>query len=211
VAVAVGSVVLGFIGLLALHLSGVLRFQDIGETIKPSPVEFPFAQTVRSYRYRFVVPEPEYQSVDVDDSLVASLFEQPGSSRGGSRGGSGSAGTQLRTGDYQAGGDQDYTLNFDSDEPAFKLTGEQINNTLMQNVNRIQRCFQGEMRRNPQFEGINLTFSISPDGSTFNVRVSSTGPRSGALDTCVVRAVRSVRFPQFNDVPMSVSFPFYVQ
>lgn len=205
--VALGSLVLAFVGLLGLHVTNVLPFEDVMETVRPTPVEFPFQQVVRNYRFRFEVPEPEYQSMAADQGLVAALFAAP-SAGSGRRSSGGSASDAMPVGD----GAEEYVLDFDSTKPASKLSQDQVNETLNANVGRISACFQAELRDNPNFRGATLRFSINPSGSTFSVRASTDGGRmSGTAENCLVRAVRSIRFPQFNDVPMSVSYPFYVR
>lgn len=205
--VAAGAIILAVIGLAGLHLSGVLPFRDVLETIRPTPVEFPFDQVVRNYRFRFEVPEPEYQAIAADQALIASLFAAPSSGSRSSRGGRSSGGERFDDG----GGADDYVLDFDNTKPASKLSSSEVNATLGANAGRISSCFQDELRNNPSFRGATLRFSINPNGQTFSVRASSDGRMSSTAETCLVRAVRSIRFPTFNDVPMSVSYPFYVK
>lgn len=208
--VALGAIVLAFVGLAGLHLSGVLPFSDVIETVRPTPVEFPFDQVVRNYRFRFEVPEPEYQAIAADQALIASLFAAPssGGSRSGrsSRGGGG--GGRER---FDDAGTEDYVLDFDSTKPASKLSSSEVSATLSTHAGRISGCFQDELRNDPSFRGATLRFSINPNGQTFSVRASSDGRMSSTAETCLVRAVRGIRFPTFNDVPMSVSYPFYVK
>lgn len=204
--VALGAIVLSAIGLLGLHVSGVLAFRDLVETVRPTPLEFPFDQVVRNYRFRFEVPEPEYQAIAADQALIASLFaERPASSRS-SRSSGGDSGLRF---DEE---DSDYVLDFDASQPARKLSSSEVNDTISANAGRISSCFQDELRDNSNFRGATLRFSINPSGRTFSVRASTEGGRmSRTAESCLVRAVRAMRFPQFNDVPMSVSYPFYVR
>ncbi len=211
ISVTVGAVLLGLLGLLVLDVTNVLKFSDVAETVRPTPVEFPFAQVVRNYRYRFVVPQPEYQSISADRDLIASLFrpQAPEESSGSRR--SRRSGSRGSSGDEGDPGDGDYVLDFDSSAPSRLLTQGEINSALSRNSGRISSCFADEMRSNPSFRGVTLTFSIRPDGRTFNIRVSAGGSGvSSSGRSCLVRAVRRIRFPEFNDVPMSVSYPFYV-
>lgn len=204
--VAFGAIGLSLLGLVGLHVTRVLPFEDVLETIRPTPLEFPFQQVVRNYRYRFEVPEPEYQAIAADQGLVAALFAAP--SAGGSRRSSG-GGSREPLGEEESG---EFLLDFDASQPASKLTSQQVNDTLTANAGRISGCFQDELRDNPNFRGATLRFSIHPNGRTFSVRASTDGGRmSGTAENCLVRAVRGIRFPTFNDVPMSVSYPFYVR
>lgn len=206
--VALGAILLSVVGLAGLHFSGILAFRDLVETVRPTPLEFPFEQVVRNYRFRFEVPEPEYQAIAADQALVAALFADTPSSRGGSR--RSRRDDNLRFDDEGSGGD--YVLDFDSSKPASKLSTKEVNDTISANSSRISSCFQDELRNNSNFKGATLRFSINPSGQTFSVRASTDGGRmSSTAENCLVRAVRSMRFPQFNDVPMSVSYPFYVR
>lgn len=206
--VALGAILLSVLGLTGLHFSGVLAFSDLMETVRPTPVEFPFEQVVRNYRFRFEVPEPEYQAIAADQALVAALFAEP-SSRSSS--GRGSRRDDNLRFDAEGSGD-DYVLDFDSSKPASKLTTKEVNSTISANSSRISACFQDELRNNSNFKGATLRFSINPSGQTFSVRASTDGGRmSSTAENCLVRAVRAMRFPTFNDVPMSVSYPFYVR
>lgn len=201
--VAFGAVGLAMLGFVLMHFTGVLPFKDVLETIRPTPQEFPFEQVVRNYRFHFEVPEPEYQAIAADQDLVASLFEKKARSSGG-RGSS-------RHDRFDADGTEEYTLDFDADQPARKLEQSEVNSTINKYSSRIGSCFQAEMQNNANFKGATLRFSINPNGRTFSVRASTEGGKlSSTAEGCLVRAVRSMRFPQFNDVPMSVAYPFYV-
>ena len=183
--------------------------------IRAKPAEYPLNQVVRPFRYEFAVPQPDYQGIAADQQLIASLFnfDEPtaaSSSSGSSRGSSGSS----RSGDSDddlPSVDDDYVVNFDSSRPASKLTDEQVTSTLYSNLGRVQGCFENELRENPSFTGVTVNWSIRPDGRTFNVRVEGRGRITSSLESCLTRAFRRIRFPEFNDVPMNVSFPFNLQ
>lgn len=201
--VAFGAIGLAVLGLVVMHLTGVLPFKDVMETVRPTPQPFPMEQVVRSYRFHFEVPEPEYQAITADQALVASLFEKKATGSSRSRSSSRDR--------FDVDGTEEYTLDFDSSKPASKLSQSEVNGTINKYASRIGSCFQEEMRNNTNFKGATLRFSINPSGKTFSVRASSEGGKlSSTAEGCLVRAVRSMRFPQFNDVPMSVAYPFYV-
>src|SRR5699024_11151303 len=111
---------------------------------------------------------------------------------------------------FDTGGTEEYIIDFVSQKPAGKLNQSEVNATINKYASRIGSCFQEEMRNNANFKGATLRFSINPSGKTFSVRASTEGGKmSSTAEGCLVRAVRSMRFPQFNDVPMSVAYPFY--
>jgi len=165
-------------------------------------------------------PQPDYQGIEADNDLLAALFdpsepvpEPPPAATGGGGSSSGASGS--------AGGGEDddiitehideYVLRLDSSEPSFRLTSAQINETVRQNLGRVRPCFDAELRENPRFAGATVNWSINPDGRTFNVSVTASGRVTPTGERCLVRAFQRIRFPRFNDVPMSVSFPFNVQ
>lgn len=174
----------------------------------------PLDEMVEPFRHEFVVQAPTYVEIQADEELIASLFDfsepvpdepqRPGRSR---------------SSDSEPGGDDlgeepsldDYVLSFDGNAPSRKLTSEEINGTIAANQSTVQRCFQQELRVNPRFRGVTVSWSIVPDGRTTSVRIEEHGPVTDDTTTCLRRAFRSMRFPPFNDVPMNVSVPFRLQ
>jgi hypothetical protein len=160
-------------------------------------------------------PRVEYEGIAADDALLAALFdftERPAQAEE-------PAATRRRrpTDRARAGGDtawdddrepeDDYVVDLDSSLPSSLLTSDQINATVSEHLGRIRACYDQEMQINPGFRGVTASWSIRPDGRTFQVRISEPGGASSTGQACVVRAVRRMRFPQFNNVPMNVSFP----
>lgn len=164
-------------------------------------------------------PQPDYQGIAADEDLLAALFDpsepvpDPPPTAAGSTGTSSAGAAPAGTGDDDIIEEHidEYVLRLDSSEPSFRLTSAQINETVRQNLGRVRPCFDAELRENPRFAGATVNWSINPDGRTFNVSVSSTGRVTPTGERCLVRAFQRIRFPRFNDVPMSVSFPFNVQ
>jgi hypothetical protein len=58
---------------------------------------------------------------------------------------------------------------------------------------------------------VTVQWSIVPDGRTTNIRIESHGEVSDDARSCLRRAFRRMRFPEFNDVPMNISVPFLLQ
>lgn len=172
----------------------------------------PFGDYVQPFRFTFEVQEPTYVEIQADDALIASLFDfsdpvpdEPEPSRGRSDDGG------SRAADEPEPSLDDYVLSFDGSRPARKLTSEEINGTIARNQSSVQRCFQRELRANPRFQGVTVSWSIVPDGRTTNIRIEEHGEVTDEARSCLRRAFRSMRFPEFNDVPMNVSIPFRLQ
>ncbi|TVQ99712.1 MAG: hypothetical protein EA398_12060 [Deltaproteobacteria bacterium] len=175
--------------------------------VQPDP--YPFASVMRPFPYTFEVEAPEYETIAADPDLLASLrdFSEPEPTRRRGRTRSGAA---AGTAGPEEESVEDFVLDFDSSRPARRLSQDEINGTLRASLGSFQRCFEPELRANPGFRGATLNFSIHPNGRPFNVSVE--GARvSASLNTCLTSAVRRLRFPQYNDVPMSVRYPFVLQ
>ncbi|MCB9533402.1 MAG: AgmX/PglI C-terminal domain-containing protein [Myxococcales bacterium] len=177
----------------------------------------PLADVVQPFPHTFQLDEPTYVEIRADDALIASLFDfsDPVPELAPSAGG-----PRRPRPDGTAAGDEpepaepsldDYVVSFDSSRPASKLTVDDLNATLAANQSSIQLCFQRELRDNPDFRGVTVRLSIVPDGRTTNVRVDGRGRVSDDVQACLRRAFRVMVFPEFNDVPMNVSFPFQLQ
>lgn len=175
----------------------------------------PLDDMIRPFGYSFEVQEPTYVTIEADEALIASLFDfsdpvpedEPRPSSGG-RPRAGAADDPLLEEEPVP---DDYVVNFDGNRPSRKLSSEEINGTIARNQSTVQRCFQRELRANPQFRGVTVSWSIIPDGRTNNVRIEEHGHVTEEAKTCLRRAFRSIRFPEFNDVPMNVSIPFRLQ
>lgn len=173
------------------------------------------AAIVGSWPHRIEPPRPEYQSIAADDELLAALFNfddpaaaavataEPARRERHARSSTEAA--------WQDEVYEEFEVRFDDTAPTRKLTSEEINATMRSNVGDVRDCLLDESRGNPDFGGANVNFSIRPDGRTFNISVDARGPLSTSGERCLITAFRGIRFPTFNDVPMSISFPLTVR
>jgi hypothetical protein len=203
---------------LVLSAFAVIVVAVIGYLARPrfEPVLFDVAFVPVAWSVQ--PPEPDYQGIDADEDLLAALFdpsepvpEPPAASAASGRPSSSGRVTGDPDDDIIEEHIEEYVLRLDSSEPSFRLTSAQINDTVRQNLGRVRPCFDAELRENPRFAGATVNWSINPDGRTFNVSVATSGSITSTGERCLVRAFQRIRFPRFNDVPMSVSFPFNVQ
>lgn len=178
----------------------------------------PLASLVGSFDFVVDAPQPDYQAVQADQALLAALFnfadpvpELPPEPATRARRRTADGGPAAAAAEDEEILDGDYVVRFDGSSPSRKLTSAEINETVFANLGAVRPCLENEMRRSPRFRGATVSWSIQPDGRTFGVSVSSSGGISDENETCLTRAFRRMRFPTFNDVPMSVSFPFNVQ
>lgn len=200
-------VVLGTVSLMAV----VYFFQ-----VDSPPV--PIHEMISEFRHEFVLQEPTFVEIQADEALIASLFdfsdpppEEPAAGRSGRSGRSGSSGSDERESDEAPPSLEDYVVSFDSSRPSRKLSTDEINGTIASNQSSIQRCFQRELRANPDFAGVTVRWSIIPDGRTTDIRIEEHGEVTDEAKACLRRAFRRMRFPEFNDVPMTISIPFRLQ
>ncbi len=179
------------------------------------PMPLPLETIYAPWPHAIAAPQPDYQSISADSALLAQLFDfsepapppPPVQARAsGSRRSGGAA-----VDEWQDEVFEEFSVRFDDTAPTRRLTSEEINGTIRGSVGAFRPCFESELRGNPGFRGATVNFSIRPDGGTFNISVDARGGLSTANERCLITAVRRLRFPQFNDVPMSVSFPFNVQ
>ncbi|MFT6627223.1 MAG: hypothetical protein ACJA1R_000479 [Flavobacteriales bacterium] len=172
--------------------------------------ELAIEDVVLPIQHSFVVEEPVFTEIAANDALVARLFDTsepiaPVSSSSGSRN------SRSREEAYEAPSLEDYVLAFDSSRAAFKLSYDEINATLNSHVGNLQRCFRSELESNPSFRGVTVQLAIVPDGRTTDLSIRAEGELTSDGRRCVTRVFRRMRFPEFNDVPMRVSFPFAAQ
>lgn len=194
--------------IVALIVGGVLLSQLQFQT-PPVPLDAMF----RTIPHTFEVIEPSFTEIAANPELVASLFDVseplPEPEAPTRRSGQGSAAQAEPV--YVAPSLEDYVVSFDSSRPARKLSQDEVNQTLASHARRLQECFREEMSANSGFAGLTVQCAIVPDGRTAEIEVSSSGPLTAAGRRCVRRTFERMRFPEFNDVPMRVSFPFVAQ
>jgi hypothetical protein len=178
----------------------------------------PIDAMITAFEHEFVLQEPTFVEIQADESLIASLFdfsdpppEEPSSGRSGRSGRSGGSESDDREREEAPPSLEDYVVSFDSSRPSRKLSTDEINDTIAGNQSSIQRCFQRELRSNPDFAGVTVRWSIIPDGRTTDIRVEEHGEVTDEAKACLRRAFRRIRFPEFNDVPMTISIPFRLQ
>lgn len=169
-----------------------------------------------SWGYVVAVPNTEYTGISADDALLAALFdysdpvpEQENPDRPAR-----TVRPEQQDDNYEEEDEilaDDYVVDFDNTAPTSLLTSDQINATVRENLYRIRDCYAAETAANPGFRGVVAAWSIRPDGRVFNARLTEDSVASRTLEQCVLRAIRRMQFPQFNNTPMNISFPLRVQ
>jgi hypothetical protein len=77
------------------------------------------------------------------------------------------------------------------------LTEEQVLKVVKGKQNAFLYCFEKELQRSPSIGGkIVVTWQIAASGTVKSARVKTSNVGSAAVDDCVTRTVRGLRFPQ---------------
>lgn len=178
-----------------------------------TPAEpYPFERIPRRFSAILAFETPAYEAIEADSAFLANLFDMREVEAAPRASGRPSLRQRQRADEEPIWVEEDeveYSLSLDTSRPFFRLTQPQINATVSQHAAGLQSCFMDELRAKPSFRGATVDFSIQPNGRPFSVRVR--GDASPALRACVVRSFRQMRFPEFNDVAMNISYPFQVQ
>jgi TonB family protein len=91
------------------------------------------------------------------------------------------------------------------------LTEEQVLKVVKAKQNAILYCFEKELQRSPNIGGkIVVTWQIAASGAVKTARVKSSSVGSAAVDDCITRTVRALRFPQAANGQDTIvnTFPF---
>lgn len=175
---------------------------------------FPMDAMFRTLPHQFEVIEPSFTEIAANAELVARLFDvsepvpEPAGQRSATPRRDRGAAPPAEEEAYVAPSLEDYVVSFDSSRPSRKLSIDEVNQTLARSVDRLQACFREETAANPGFVGLTVQCAIVPDGRTADINIRAEGPLTAAGRRCVRRTFERIRFPEFNDVPMRVSFPF---
>ncbi|MBN2493508.1 MAG: TonB family protein [Deltaproteobacteria bacterium] len=90
------------------------------------------------------------------------------------------------------------------------LSREQLLSVIKAHLKEIQHCWESDLRCCPPLMvKVVVRFQIGPDGAVVEAGIEQDSSASEQLETCILEAVRSWRFPKPRDgAPVSVSYPF---
>jgi hypothetical protein len=135
-----------------------------------------------------------------------------GSMRAGALFGSGT----LDTG-WGAGGERGYGTGrsagaSDADAGAAgsaqQLTPEQIRRVVLAHRGALRACYEMQAQKDPTLAGgVTATWTIDPTGVVTSAAISGSTLGNAAVEGCVLRQVRSWRFPE-SAKPSNVNYPF---
>lgn len=124
-----------------------------------------------------------------------------GNGAGGAGGGNGSG----------VGGPQERGVAVSAGAPQSRggLTQEQVRRVVAAHVGALRACYESEAQKNPNLKGgVTAAFQIEPSGSVSTASVANSSLGNPRVEGCVIRQVKSWRFPS-SDSPTTVAgYPF---
>jgi hypothetical protein len=130
---------------------------------------------------------------------VGSFGVGPGGGHG--RGGPGASG--------RARGETRIAVETESPRVNGYLSPEQIMRVVRQNMAQIRYCYETELQRQPSLRGrIEVAWRINLQGAVTTSRVGRSTMGNPRVEGCIVRQVRTWRFPQPDGGEVDVHFPF---
>jgi hypothetical protein len=128
---------------------------------------------------------------------------QGGNGRGGAGGGTGNG---VGTGN---GNGEQRVASVGTPAASGGLSPEQIRRVVMARKGAVQSCYEIEVQKNPNLKGgLTLSWTIDPGGSVQNASVVSSSLGSPRVEGCVVRQVKSWKFPEAGASTNVSAYPF---
>jgi hypothetical protein len=123
-----------------------------------------------------------------------------GAGRGGTGGGAGAG-----------GGPKEAKINVGAGTGASRggLTQDQVRRVVMAHLGAVRACYESEAQKNPGLRGgVTVAWQIEPGGRVTSANVASSTLGNPRVEGCVVRQVKSWRFPTSESATTIPSFPF---
>lgn len=211
-----GIAVLGAAVAAGVVLLGVMLYYYFN---RPEPQKLPIDEAFASMDYTFSPPPSDFQTVSVDDDVLAGIFN-PDASGDAIRERLASAESQQGTGGRgspggSAGEEGDSVSSVDMSEGSEEtrtLSDQEIYDIILSDFESLRTCIQAQLDREPGFEGVHVKFFIRPSGSTGGVQIQESGYRDTKVGRCLVRQFRQLEFPKSSAISKrGVTFPLTVQ
>lgn len=119
--------------------------------------------------------------------------------------------TSPAVGSPTTGAEQSLGAEAEQSAPALNryLSAEQINSVVRNNQAAIRQCYQEGVLRQANLQGrVELAWRISVEGAVSECRVTGSTLNEPRVEECIVREVRSWRFPRPDGGEVSVDYPF---
>lgn len=89
------------------------------------------------------------------------------------------------------------------------LNAEQIQRVVRAHMGAVRACYEIEAQRNPGLKGgVTVQWAIDPSGAVTNASVASTTLSNARVEGCLVRQVKTWKFPNADAATVVSGFPF---
>lgn len=89
------------------------------------------------------------------------------------------------------------------------LAPDQVRRVVVAHVGAIRACFEKEAQRDPSLKGrVTLKWAVDPDGAVPAASVLASTLGNPAVESCMVRQVRSWKFPSAQSATAVSAYPF---
>jgi hypothetical protein len=129
--------------------------------------------------------------------------------RGSGGAGAGGSGGGAGAGNGKNPGERTIGVTAGAAKAAGGLSPEQVRRVVMSHTGALRACYESEAQRNPNLSGgVTVAWQIEPAGNVSSANVASTTLNNARVEGCVVRQVRTWKFPA-SDAPTRVdAYPF---
>ncbi|NOU30278.1 MAG: energy transducer TonB [Polyangiaceae bacterium] len=93
--------------------------------------------------------------------------------------------------------------------PQGGLGADQVRRVVSAHVGALRACYEKELQRNPKLIGrVTLKWGVEPDGTVSAASIASSTLANPAVESCLVRQVRSWHFPAAQSPTVVNAYPF---
>ncbi len=91
-----------------------------------------------------------------------------------------------------------------------QLDTRTVTNVVLHRTSLLRACYEPEVNRKPELRGnVVVRFVVDSSGSVSEAGIASTTLRDDAVEDCVTRVFRSMRFPPQHDGKRRIVFPLH--
>jgi len=89
------------------------------------------------------------------------------------------------------------------------LDADAIRQVVQKHIRGVKFCYEKQLANNPELEGkVVIRFTIGESGRVTKFDVEDTTLNNAEVEACILKRVRRWRFPQPDEGPVTVSYPF---
>ena len=190
---------------------------------QPDPEPMPLDQAFASLDYHFAPPPTDFQAMEVDSSVMESIFNpeateeeiarQIAAAQSRARASRSSGSARPSRASARGSADEIHEVDMSADGATdHHLTDNEIMQVVAADFAALRSCIMTEVDANPSFRGVTVKFFIRPSGTTGGVSLKESQFENRPVGQCLIDRFRSMTFPQHGAVtPRGVEYPLYVQ